>query len=155
MRFRVMSNFEIHIQYPNHTSEHDMERISNLEIAEVLTKFESISWRRQRVLQLQLDGISTMFKVIHQTSKEFLMMTLNAYAKTEDFEFKLESNMMFVIQQRELFGLMTRKNKEIFSIKHSTLDQVKASLTAFLNQDRAELENIFSQSKENSSKDNH
>lgn len=155
MRFRVMSNFEIHIQYPNHTSEHDMERISDLEIAEVLTKFESISWRRQRVLQLQLDGISTMFKVIHQTSKEFLMMTLNAYAKTEDFEFKLESNMMFVIQQRELFGLMTRKNKEIFSIKHSTLDQVKASLAAFLNQDRAELENIIRQSKANSSKDNH
>lgn len=147
MRFRVMSNFEIHIQYPNHTSEHDMERFSNLEIAEVLTKFESISWRRQRVLQLQLEGLSTMFKVIHPTSNEFLTITLNAYAKTEDFEFKVESNITLIIPQRELFGLMTRKNKALFAIKQITLEQIKTSLTAFLNQDRATLEDIFTQVK--------
>jgi len=148
MRFRVMSNFEIHIQYPNHTNEHDMERFSNLEIAEVLTKFESISWRRQRVVQLQLEGLSTMFKVIHPTSNEFLTITLNAYAKTEDFEFKVESNITLIIPQRELFGLMTRKNKALFAIKQSTLEQIKTSLIAFLNQDRVALEDIFTQVKQ-------
>ncbi|TNL52974.1 hypothetical protein EYY58_13775 [Acinetobacter bereziniae] len=125
-----------------------MERFSNLEIAEVLTKFESISWRRQRVLQLQLEGLSTMFKVIHPTSNEFLTITLNAYAKTEDFEFKVESNITLIIPQRELFGLMTRKNKALFAIKQITLEQIKTSLTAFLNQDRATLEDIFTQVKQ-------
>ncbi|CAM9276822.1 MULTISPECIES: hypothetical protein [Acinetobacter] len=125
-----------------------MERFSNLEIAEVLTKFESISWRRQRVLQLQLEGLSTMFKVIHPTSNEFLTITLNAYAKTEDFEFKVESNITLIIPQRELFGLMTRKNKALFAIKQSTLEQIKTSLIAFLNQDRVALEDIFTQVKQ-------
>jgi hypothetical protein len=148
-----MSNFEIHIRYPNHHDEDDMERISNLEIAEVLTRFESISWRRQRVLQLQLDGVSTMFKVIHQTSKEFLTMTLNAYAKTEDFEFKLESNITLIVPQRELFGLMTRKNKEIFAIKQCALDQAKESLKVFLNQDRSSLEDILRNSKISAAKE--
>ncbi|WP_336932043.1 hypothetical protein [Acinetobacter bereziniae] len=125
-----------------------MERFSNLEIAEVLAKFESISWRRQRVLQLQLEGLSTMFKVIHPTSNEFLTITLNAYAKTEDFEFKVESNITLIIPQRELFGLMTRKNKALFAIKQSTLEQIKTSLIAFLNQDRVALEDIFTQVKQ-------
>ncbi|CEI52938.1 hypothetical protein [Acinetobacter bereziniae] len=89
-----------------------------------------------------------MFKVIHPTSNEFMTITLNAYAKTEDFEFKVESNITLIIPQRELFGLMTRKNKALFAIKQSTLEQIKTSLTAFLNQDRVALEDIFTQVKQ-------
>ena len=58
-----------------------------------------------------------------------------------------------IFPQRELFGLMTRKNKEVFAIKHSTLEQVKASLTAFLNQDTQGLEDILRDSKTTSLKD--
>lgn len=147
-----MNKFEIQIQYPNHTDEREMEQES-LDIAEILAKFESISWRRQRVLQLQLDGRNTIFTVLNSVSEAFLKITLNAYAKSEDFEFKIESNIKLIFQQRELFGLMTRKNKEVFAIKHSTLEQVKASLTAFLNQDTQGLEDILRDSKTTSLKD--
>ena len=147
-----MNKFEIQIQYPNHTDEREMEQES-LDIAEILAKFESISWRRQRVLQLQLDGRNTIFTVLNSVSEAFLKITLNAYAKSEDFEFKIESNIKLIFQQRELFGLMTRKNKEVFAIKHSTLEQVKASLTAFLNQDTKGLEDILRDSKATSLKD--
>ena len=147
-----MNKFEIQIQYPNHTDEREMEQES-LDIAEILAKFESISWRRQRVLQLQLDGRNTIFTVLNSVSEAFIKITLNAYAKSEDFEFKIESNIKLIFQQRELFGLMTRKNKEVFAIKHSTLEQVKASLTAFLNQDTQGLEDILRDSKTTSLKD--
>lgn len=147
-----MNKFEIQIQYPNHTDEREMEQES-LDIAEILAKFESISWRRQRVLQLQLDGRNTIFTVLNSVSEAFLKITLNAYAKSEDFEFKIESNINLIFPQRELFGLMTRKNKEVFAIKHSTLEQVKASLTAFLNQDTQGLEDILRDSKTTSLKD--
>jgi hypothetical protein len=53
-----------------------------------------------------------------------------------------------IIPQRELFGLMTRKNKALFAIKQSTLEQIKTSLIAFLNQDRVALEDIFTQVKQ-------
>ncbi|MCG7222286.1 hypothetical protein [Acinetobacter sp. AG3] len=152
MRYKIMNKFEIQIQYPNHTDEREMEQES-LDIAEILAKFESISWRRQRVLQLQLDGRNTIFTVLNSVSEAFLKITLNAYAKSEDFEFKIESNIKLIFQQRELFGLMTRKNKEVFAIKHSTLEQVKASLTAFLNQDTQGLEDILRDSKTTSLKD--
>lgn len=153
MRYKIMNNFEIQIQYPNHTDEREMEHESDLDIAEILAKFESISWRRQRVLQLQLDGRNTIFTVLNPASEVFLKITLNAYAKSEDFEFKIESNIKLIFPQRELFGLMTRKNKEVFAIKHSTLEQVKASLTAFLNQDTKGLEDILRDSKATSLKD--
>lgn len=153
MRYKIMNNFEIQIQYPNHTDEREMEHESDLDIAEILAKFESISWRRQRVLQLQLDGRNTIFTVLNPASEAFLKITLNAYAKSEDFEFKIESNIKLIFPQRELFGLMMRKNKELFTIKHSTLEQVKASLTAFLNQDTKGLEDILRDSKATSLKD--
>ena len=65
MRYKIMNKFEIQIQYPNHADEREMEQESDLDIAEILAKFESISWRRQRVLQLQLDGRNTIFTVLN------------------------------------------------------------------------------------------
>lgn len=148
-----MNKFEIQIQYPNHTDECEMVHESDLDIAEILAKFESISWRRQRVLKLQLDGRNTVFKVLNPASEAFLKITLNAYAKSEDFEFKIESNIKLIFPQRELFGLMMRKNKELFAIKHSTLEQVKESLAAFLNEDTKGLEDLLRGSKATSLKD--
>ena len=142
-----MSNFDLQIQYPNHADDRDLERYENIEITMLETKFDSISWRKQRVLQLQFDGKNTVFKVTNRDSNEYLIVSLNAFSKSEDFEFKVESNVQLVFLQRELFGLMTRKNKEIFNLKYATLEQAKESLSSFISQDYRALEHIFIRSK--------
>ena len=142
-----MSNFDLQIQYPNHADDRDLERYENIEITILETKFDSISWRKQRVLQLQFDGKNTVFKVTNRDSNEYLIVSLNAFSKSEDFEFKVESNVQLVFLQRELFGLMTRKNKEIFNLKYATLEQAKESLSSFISQDYRALEHIFIRSK--------
>ena len=88
-----------------------------------------------------------LFKVIHLASKQYISITLNAFSQSEQFEFKIESNIQLIIPQRELFGLITRKNKEIFLIKQGTLEQVNDSLNAFLSQNIATLEKIYKNSR--------
>ena len=148
-----MSKFDLQIQQPNQNSDQDLEQYHGLDSAEIQAKFESISWRKQRVLQLQFNGKNTVFKVTNQNSNESLNISLNAYSKTEAFEFKVESNIQLVFPQRELFGLMTRKNKEVFAMKQCTLEQANASLAAFLQQDIKALEVIFLDSKTSAIKD--
>lgn len=142
-----MSKFNVQIQYPNHANENDVEQYKNLEIEAVKEKFNSISWRKQRVSQLQFNGKNTVFKVTESDTKAYLSLSLNAYSKSDDFEFKVESNIQFSFPQRELFGLMTRQNKEMFTLKQATLEQATQSLSSFLNQDLKVLEIMFLNSK--------
>lgn len=142
-----MSTFNLQIQSPNASLNDEIQESNDLDIATILEKFEKINWRQQRVLQLQMNGKNSIFNVMHKESSESLKITLNAFSKSEQFEFKIESNIQLIFPQRELFGLMTRKNKESFLIKQGSLEQATASLQAFANQDKQQLENIYLNSK--------
>ncbi|WP_089605780.1 hypothetical protein [Acinetobacter piscicola] len=145
-----MSTFNLQIQSPNASLNDEMQESHDLDIASILEKFEKINWRQQRVLQLQMNGKNSVFNVVHQASDQYLKITLNAFSKSEQFEFKIESNIQLIFPQRELFGLMTRKHKESFLIKQGSLEQAQQSLQAFVNQDKQQLENIYLKSKEKS-----
>lgn len=143
-----MSTFNLQIQLSNANLNDEMQESHDLDIASILEKFEKVNWRQQRVLQLQINGKNSVFNVIRKASDEYLKITLNAFSKSEQFEFKIESNIQLIFPQRELFGLMTRKNKEAFLIKQASLEQAQQSLQAFINQDKQGLENIYLKSKE-------
>ena len=143
-----MSTFNLQIQLSNANLNDEMQESHDLDIASILEKFEKVNWRQQRVLQLQINGKNSVFNVMRKASDEYLKITLNAFSKSEQFEFKIESNIQLIFPQRELFGLMTRKNKEAFLIKQASLEQAQQSLQAFINQDKQELENIYLKSKE-------
>ena len=145
-----MSTFNLQIQLSNANLNDEMQESHDLDIASILEKFEKVNWRQQRVLQLQINGKNSVFNVMHKASDEYLKITLNAFSKSEQFEFKIESNIQLIFPQRELFGLMTRKNKEAFLIKQASLEQAQQSLQAFVNQDKQQLENIYLKSKEKS-----
>lgn len=142
-----MSTFDLEIQSPSHRETDTNDLIHNVDHQYVIERYAAISWRRLRVLQLQLNGKNAIFKVIHLASKQYISITLNAFSQSEQFEFKIESNIQLIIPQRELFGLITRKNKEIFLIKQGTLEQVNDSLNAFLSQNIATLEKIYMNSR--------
>ena len=142
-----MSTFDLEIQSPNHRETDINDLIHNVDHQYVIERYAAISWRRLRVLQLQLNGKNAIFKVTHLASKQYISITLNAFSQSEQFEFKIESNIQLIIPQRELFGLITRKNKEIFLIKQGTLEQVNDSLNAFLSQNIATLEKIYMNSR--------
>ena len=142
-----MSTFDLEIQSPNHRETDINDLIHNVDHQYVIERYAAISWRRLRVLQLQLNGKNAIFKVTHLASKQNISITLNAFSQSEQFEFKIESNIQLIIPQRELFGLITRKNKEIFLIKQGTLEQVNDSLNAFLSQNIATLEKIYMNSR--------
>ena len=142
-----MSAFNLQIQSLNVSHRVDAQEMTDLNIEAIIASFEKINWRQQRVLQLQMDGQSSIFNVLHNESHEYLKMTLNAFSESEQFELKSESNIQFIFLQRELFGLMTRKNKEMFVIKQANIEQVLQSLRAFLDQDRQTLEAIYVQRK--------
>lgn len=143
-----MSTFNLQIQLSNANLNDEMQESHDLDIAPILEKFEKVNWRQQRVLQLQINGKNSVFNVMRKASDEYLKITLNAFSKSEQFEFKIESNIQLIFPQRELFGLMTRKNKEAFLIKQASLEQAQQSLQAFINQNKQELENIYLKSKE-------
>ena len=143
-----MSTFNLQIQLSNANLNDEMQESHDLDIASILEKFEKVNWRQQRVLQLQINGKNSVFNVMRKASDEYLKITLNAFSKSEQFEFKIESNIQLIFPQRELFGLMTRKNKAAFLIKQASLEQAQQSLQAFINQDKQELENIYLKSKE-------
>lgn len=142
-----MSKFQLQIQYPDMVKLYEHELHQNLTAIDVLAQLDGMRWRKQRILQLQLNGKNTEFKVIDEYSQEYLSIILNAFSKSDEFEFRIESNIQLIFPQRELFGLITRKNKEIFALKQSDLQQVKECLDLFLQHDSQALETIYLNSK--------
>lgn len=138
-----MSKFDLQIQLPNHTKDSDFERHHGLEIFEIQSKFEQMGWRRLRVMQLQLNGENSVFKAVNLDTKEFLSITLNAYSASDDFEFRIESNIQLISAQRELFGLLKRTNKEIFAMKQASLEETAESLMAFFNHDEQSFKELL------------
>ena len=138
-----MSTFNLQIQSLNASHRAETHEMTELDIDAIIANFEKINWHQQRIQQLQMDGKSSIFNVTHNESQEYLKITLNAFSESEQFEFKLESNIQLIFPQRELFGLMTRKNKETFVIKQGNLEQALQSLHAFLNQDKPALETLY------------
>ncbi|OTG64790.1 hypothetical protein [Acinetobacter silvestris] len=127
-----MKKFNLEIRYPHHLSEHDAEQFGQMDGIDVLIKFDGIKWRQQQIRQLQTDGANASFTVTDQTSKQSLRLTLNGYSKTNQLEFKIESDIQVIHHQKDLFGLITRKTKDYIAFKQLSLTTVRMDLLDFL-----------------------
>jgi hypothetical protein len=140
-----MNEFELKIRYPHQMNHNDMDHVGRFDLATILTKFDEMTWRQQLVRQLQLNGVDTCFIVTDQHTEHTLVLTLDAFAKSQQLEFKLDSDLEVVIPKKDLFGLVTRKSKENIAFKQLSLARAKDYLIAFLNRDIATLEEIYKQ----------
>lgn len=144
-----MNEFDLKIRYPHQTGRNDADHLGAFDIETILKKFDEVAWRQQLVRQLQLDGASTSFIVTDERSGYTIRIILDAFAKTQHLEFKLESNIPVLIAKKDVFGLLTRKTKDSISFKHLTQSRAKEYLLAFMNGEIAELEALY---RENLSK---
>lgn len=144
-----MNQFELKIRYPHQINPNEIDAMGTFDLASILIKFDEMSWRQQLVRQLQLNGADTCFIVTDLATGQTLAITLDAYAKSQQLEFKLDSDVVVIVPKKDLFGLVTRKSKESIAFKQLSLARAKDYLIAFLNRDIALLEQKY---KDNLSK---
>ena len=138
-----MNEFELKIRYPHQMNHNDIDHVGTFDLATILTKFDEMAWRQQLVRQLQLNGADTSFVVSDHRTEQTISITLDAYAKSQQLEFKLDSDIPVIIPKKDLFGLVTRKSKDSISFKQLSLARVKDYLIAFLNRDIESLEERY------------
>lgn len=144
-----MNQFELKIRYPHQMNRNEIDAMGTFDLTTILSKFEEMSWRQQLVRQLQLNGADTSFIVTDLDTDQTLAITLDAYAKSQQLEFKLDSDLVVIVPKKDVFGLVTRKIKETIAFKQLSLARAKDYLIAFLNRDIAILEEKY---KDNLSK---
>ncbi|KHF75457.1 hypothetical protein PJ15_0590 [Acinetobacter sp. neg1] len=144
-----MNQFELKIRYPHQMNRNEIDALGTFDLTTILSKFEEMSWRQQLVRQLQLNGADTSFIVTDLDTDQTLAITLDAYAKSQQLEFKLDSDLVVIVPKKDVFGLVTRKTKDTIAFKQLSLARAKDYLIAFLNRDIAILEEKY---KDNLSK---
>ncbi|WDZ51132.1 hypothetical protein LF296_17900 [Acinetobacter vivianii] len=144
-----MNQFELKIRYPHQMNRNEIDAMGTFDLTMILSKFEEMSWRQQLVRQLQLNGADTSFIVTDLDTDQTIAITLDAYAKSQQLEFKLDSDLVVIVPKKDVFGLVTRKTKETIAFKQLSLARAKDYLIAFLNRDIAILEEKY---KDNLSK---
>lgn len=127
-----MKKYELEIRHPQHLSEQDAEALGLFESKEILSQFDAINWRRQLVSQLEMNGAITSFTVTDTATQQCLRLSLNAYSASDQLAFKLDSDIEIVTPQKNLFGLITLKNKDYVAFKQLSLGQARAYLNHFL-----------------------
>ncbi|OTG83930.1 hypothetical protein [Acinetobacter sp. ANC 4648] len=141
-----MKKFNLDVRYPHHLNENDAEQFGKMNGIDALIKFDGINWRQQQVRQLQMDGASASFTVTNQISKQSLRLTLNGYSKTSQLEFKIDSDIQIIVQQKDLFGLITRKTKDYITFRQLSLTTVRTYLIDFLDGQIEVLEEYYKNS---------
>lgn len=144
-----MNQFELKIRYPHQMNRNEIDAMGTFDLTTILSKFDEMSWRQQLVRQLQLNGADTSFIVTDLDTDQTLAITLDAYAKSQQLEFKLDSDFVVIVPKKDVFGLVTRKTKETIAFKQLSLARAKDYLIAFLNRDIVILEEKY---KDNLSK---
>ncbi|MFI8034281.1 hypothetical protein ACH8I4_10455 [Acinetobacter sp. ABJ_C3_5] len=144
-----MNQFELKIRYPHQINPNEIDTMGTFDLASILIKFDEMSWRQQLVRQLQFNGADTRFIVTDLDTGQSIAITLDAYAKSQQLEFKLDSDVVVIVPKKDVFGLVTRKSKDTIAFKQLSLARAKDYLIAFLNRDIALLEQKY---KDNLSK---
>ena len=144
-----MNQFELKIRYPHQMNRNEIDAMGTFDLTTILSKFGEMSWRQQLVRQLQLNGADTSFIVTDLDTDQTIAITLDVYAKSQQLEFKLDSDLVVIVPKKDVFGLVTRKTKETIAFKQLSLARAKDYLIAFLNRDIAILEEKY---KDNLSK---
>ena len=67
----------------------------------------------------------TRFIVTDAYTEQTLRITLDAFAQTQQLEFKIESDIPVLIPRKDVFGLVTRNITDAVSFKQLTLTRVK------------------------------
>ena len=81
---------------------------------------------------MPLSGAITSFTVTDTATQQCLRLSLNAYSASDQLAFKLDSDIEIVTPQKNLFGLITLKNKDYVAFKQLSLGQARAYLNHFL-----------------------
>ncbi len=143
-----MKKYELEIRHPQHLSKHDAEALGLFESTEILSQFDAINWRRQLVSQLEMNGAITTFTVTDSDTQQCLRLSLNAYSASDQLAFKLDSDIEIITPQKDLFGLITLKNKDYVAFTQLSLDQARAYLNFFLNGQLDLLKNSYTSTLE-------
>ncbi|MCG2609449.1 MULTISPECIES: hypothetical protein [unclassified Acinetobacter] len=145
-----MKKYELEIRHPQHLSEQDAEALGLFESTEILSQFDAINWRRQLVSQLEMNGAITTFTVTDTDTQQSVRLSLNAYSASDQLAFKLDSDIEIITPQKNLFGLVTLKNKDYVAFKQLSLDQARAYLNHFLNGQLETLKDSYKTTREKS-----
>ncbi len=140
-----MKKFDVECHFPGRKIALESQALSNLDATAVLEKFESMAWRRLRILQLQMNGANSTMTISNTETGEFIHLIMNAFSMGEELEFRLESNIQLVVAYKDLFGLITRKNKYTLNYPQLSLAQLQLYLTAFVQGDLEQLTAQFKQ----------
>lgn len=147
-----MNEFDLKIRYPHQTNRNDAAHLGMFDAETIIRKFDEMGWRQQMVRQLQLDGTSTSFIVTNEYTGQSVRIILDAYAQSQQLEFKLDSDIPVLISRKDVFGLVTRKAKDTISFNHLTLNRAKEYLITFMNGEVEELEALYRDSLNKSMK---
>ncbi|MDN5513584.1 hypothetical protein [Acinetobacter sp.] len=149
-----MKKYELEIRHPQHLSEQDAEALGLFKSTEILSQFDAINWRRQLVSQLEMNGAITTFTVTDTDTQQSVRLSLNAYSASDQLAFKLDSDIEIITPQKNLFGLVTLKNKDYVAFKQLSLDQARAYLNHFLNGQLETLKDSYKTTREKSHQTN-
>lgn len=130
-----MPSFQIEIRYPNHFQLDEVEVYENVDAGGVASMFDSINWRNQLLLQLQMESHDSTFRVIDQNTGQHLALSLKTYSAEQDMCFKLDSDITVFCSHQSLFGLIRLNTKKYVSFQSLNLVQVRENLSQFLVQD--------------------
>ena len=129
-----MKSYHLEIRYPQHISDADTQRFEQLDALDIESKFDTINWHRQWVLQLELDSHATSFTVSDQTSGKSIRLLLKSYNDIETLCFKLDSDIEMVTSTSNFFGLLKLKHKDYVGFERLNQHEARQYLSQFLSQ---------------------
>ena len=128
-----MKTFEIEINLPAQGHFPRKESFETHDITQIQGKFYSIQWRRIFLTQLQLENSEISFAVVDIDTQQYLHIQLNTQSTKAEPVFEIDSNIQFIVENKEFFGMFTRKKQYEVIYKNLNQNQVSEQLDLFLN----------------------
>ena len=128
-----MKTFEIEINLPAQGHFSRTESFETQDIMLIQEKFYSIQWRRIFFTQLQLENSEISFAVVDVDTQQYLHIQLNTQSTKAEPVFQIDSNIQFIVENKEFFGMFTRKKQYEVIYKNLSQNQVSEQLDLFLN----------------------
>lgn len=129
----IMKTFEIEISLPAQGHFPKTESFETSDITQIQEKFYSIQWRRIFITQLQLENAEVSFAVVDVDTQQYLHIQLNTQSTNVEPAFLIDSNIQCIVENKEFFGMFTRKKNYEVIYKNLSQNQVFEQLDLFLN----------------------
>ena len=140
-----MKTFEVEISLPAQGHFSRTESFETTDVTQIQAKFYSIQWRRIFLTQLQLENEEVSFAVVDIDTQQYLAIQLNTQSTKAEPVFQIDSNIQMIVENKEFFGMFTRKKQYELIYKNLTQSQVSEQLDLFL---RGDIEQMTEQYKQ-------